>query len=261
MIRERGLTFSQLEPGSFDMPYGFKTGAGVIFGSSGGVSEAVLRYAAEKLSKGKGIQTGFVEVSSGGVRTLNVRMGDKDLRLAVVSGLGSARKLIDKIRKGEEYYDLVEVMACCGGCVNGGGQPITEEKMAVESRSRELFDNDKMLQFHSAHENPYVRELYEDGLTPEKAHHLLHTEYSNRKSNQADEVSLSEGVGEKNLTVQNAVRKDPFWWLTGKRLNIALSNWQWRKSKKPSTEGRRNPCTLISIEKTKKIDKRTLSIR
>jgi len=199
MIRERGLTFSQLEPGSFDMPYGFKTGAGVIFGSSGGVSEAVLRYAAEKLSKGKGIQTGFVEVSSGGVRTLNVRMGDKDLRLAVVSGLGSARKLIDKIRKGEEYYDLVEVMACCGGCVNGGGQPITEEKMAVESRSRELFDNDKMLQFHSAHENPYVRELYEDGLTPEKAHHLLHTEYSNRKRIQADEVSLSEGVGEKNL--------------------------------------------------------------
>ncbi len=199
MIRERGLTFSQLEPGSFDMPYGFKTGAGVIFGSSGGVSEAVLRYAADKLSKGKGIQTGFVEISSGGVRTLNVRMGEKDLRLAVVSGLGSARNLIDKIRKGEEYYDLVEVMACCGGCVNGGGQPITDEKMAVESRSRELFDNDKMLQFHSAHENPYIRELYEDGLTPEKAHHLLHTEYNNRKRIHAEEVSLSEGVGEKNL--------------------------------------------------------------
>lgn len=199
MIRERGLTFSQLEPGSFDMPYGFKTGAGVIFGSSGGVSEAVLRYAAEKLSNGKGIQTGFVEISSGGVRTLNVRMGDKDLRLAVVSGLGSARTLIDKIRKGEEYYDLVEVMACCGGCVNGGGQPITDEKMAVESRSRELFDNDKMLQFHSAHENPYVRELYEDGMTPEIAHHLLHTEYNNRKRIHAEEVSLSEGVGEKSL--------------------------------------------------------------
>ncbi|MDI9494367.1 MAG: [FeFe] hydrogenase, group A [Bacillota bacterium] len=199
MIRERGLTFSQLEPGSFDMPYGFKTGAGVIFGSSGGVSEAVLRYAAEKLSKGKGIQTGFVEISSGGVKTLNIRFGDKDLRLAVVSGLGSARKLIDKIRKGEEHYDLIEVMACCGGCVNGGGQPITEEKMAVESRARELFDNDKMLQFHSAHENPYVRELYDDGLTREKAHELLHTEYNNRKRIHAEEVALTEVGGDKSL--------------------------------------------------------------
>ncbi len=126
-------------------------------------------------------------------------MGDKDLRLAVVSGLASARSLIDKIRKGEENYDLVEVMACCGGCVNGGGQPVTEERMAVESRARELYDNDKMLQFHSAHENPYVRELYDDGMTPEKAHHLLHTEYSNRKRINAEEVSLSETEGEKSL--------------------------------------------------------------
>lgn len=201
MIRERGLTFNNLEPGSFDMPYGFKTGAGVIFGNSGGVSEAVLRYAADALSKGKGMQTGFTEISTGGVKTLSVRLGDKDLKLAVVSGLASARALIDKIRKGEEYYDLVEVMACCGGCVNGGGQPVTEEKAAVEGRARELLDNDKMLQFHSAHENPYIKELYETRLTHEKAHELLHTEYSNRKRIHSEDVSLSETEGEKNLNL------------------------------------------------------------
>jgi len=181
------------------MPYGFKTGAGVIFGSSGGVSEAVLRYAAEKLSKGKGIQTGFTEISTGGVKTLSVQMGDKDLRLAIVSGLASARALIDKIRIGEDRYDLIEVMACCGGCVNGGGQPITEEKTAVEGRARELFDNDKMLQFHSAQDNPYIKELYDDKLTPEQAHHLLHTEYSNRKRINSEDVSLTETAGDKNL--------------------------------------------------------------
>ncbi len=201
MIRERGLTFSNLEPGSFDMPYGFKTGAGVIFGNSGGVSEAVLRYAAEKLSKGKGMKTGFTEISTGGVKTLNVSIADKKLRLAVVSGLASARALIDKIRTGEEYYDLVEVMACCGGCVNGGGQPITEEKAAVESRARELFDNDKMLQFHSSHENPYIKELYETRMSAEKAHKLLHTEYSNRKRIQSEDVFLTESSGEKKLNL------------------------------------------------------------
>lgn len=201
MIRERGLTFNNLEPGSFDMPYGFKTGAGVIFGNSGGVSEAVLRYAADALSKGKGMQTGFTEISTGGVKTLSVRLGDKDLKLAVVSGLASARTLIDKIRRGEEYYDLVEVMACCGGCVNGGGQPVTEEKAAVEGRARELLDNDKMLQFHSAHENPYIKEMYETRLTSEKAHELLHTEYSNRKRINSEDVSLSETEGEKDLNL------------------------------------------------------------
>ncbi|HZK01237.1 MAG TPA: [FeFe] hydrogenase, group A [Anaerovoracaceae bacterium] len=199
MIRERGLTFSNLEPGSFDMPYGFKTGAGVIFGNSGGVSEAVLRYAADTLSKGKGMKMGFTEISTGGAKTLNVTIGDKSLRLAIVSGLASARELIDKVRTGEEYYDLIEVMACCGGCVNGGGQPITEEKAAVESRARELFDNDKMLQFHSSHENPYIKELYEVRLTPEKAHELLHTKYSNRKRIQSDDVALTETDGDKSL--------------------------------------------------------------
>lgn len=201
MIKERGITFDRLEPGSFDMPFGFKTGAGVIFGNSGGVSEAVLRYAANKLAKGNGIKTGFTQLREGGVQSFEVTIAGNKLRLAVVSGLGSARALIDKIRSGEETYDLVEVMACCGGCVNGGGQPVSEERAAVESRTKELYDNDKMLQFHSAEENPYIRELYDDDLAGHKAHDLLHTTYQNRKRIQGEDIVLSKGGGDKKLSL------------------------------------------------------------
>jgi NADH-quinone oxidoreductase subunit G len=199
MIRERGIEFERLEPGSFDMPFGFKTGAGVIFGSSGGVSEAVLRYAAHKISRGSNINTGFVQVRGGGTQTLEVKVGDKTLRLAIVSGLRSARELVDKIRSGEEHFDLIEVMACCGGCVNGGGQPVSTERASVESRAKSLFDNDKMLQFHSSQENPYIKELYDTELTKEKAHELLHTEYQNRKRIQIEDILISKSVGEKKI--------------------------------------------------------------
>lgn len=201
MIKERGLSFDRLEPGSFDMPFGFKTGAGVIFGTTGGVSEAVLRYAADKLSKGTGIRTGFTRMKEGGVQAFEVELAGRTLRLAVVSGLGSARKLIDRIRTGEETYDLVEVMACCGGCVNGGGQPVSEERTAVESRSKELYDNDKMLQFHSAEENPYIREMYDDELAGHRAHDLLHTAYQNRKRIQGEDIVLNRSDLAKRLQI------------------------------------------------------------
>ncbi|NLN46895.1 MAG: ferredoxin, partial [Clostridiaceae bacterium] len=194
MIQESGLRFDQLEPESFDMPFGFKTGGGVIFGNSGGVSEAVLRYASEKLAGKKLDGFEFHQVrGTEGLREAEVTVGDTTLRLAVVSGLGNARKLVDSIRSGESHYDLVEVMACPGGCVNGGGQPITERKSAVAKRTKGLYDNDRMLPLHKAQENPYIREVYDRHLEKpgsHRAHELLHTVYQNRRRIDSEEVVI-----------------------------------------------------------------------
>lgn len=202
MIREQGISFAHLDPGSFDMPFGFKTGAGVIFGTSGGVSEAVLRYAASALGV-----NGPVDVSrlrgQDGVKITEVTLGDITLRLAVVSGLANARKLLDLVRKGEEHFDLIEVMACCGGCINGGGQPINEEANVRPDRSKGLYDNDKMMQFHSSEENPYLNKLYDEDLSVELAHKLLHTTYSNRRRIDHEELSLiSSDPGQKLLEIR-----------------------------------------------------------
>lgn len=201
MVKERGIEFSKLEPGSFDMPFGFKTGAGVIFGSSGGVSEAVLRYAAAKLGGGMNPEFSQLRADSG-LKIVEVSLGDVKLRLAVVSGLGSARALIDKIRKGEEHFDLVEVMACCGGCVNGGGQPATDERSALKSRSKGLYDTDKMLQLHCSDENPYLQRIINEDLNHENAHELLHTSYNNRKRISGEDFVLSDSDGEKKIKLK-----------------------------------------------------------
>ena len=179
MIEERGIDYRSIAPAEFDMPFGFKTGAAVIFGTTGGVSEAVLRYAAYALNGGVIPEVKELREADG-IRTVEVPLGDIKLRLAVVSGLANTKALIEKIRSGEEQYDLIEVMACCGGCVNGGGQPITEEKGAVAARAKGLYADDESLQFKSAEENPYLKEMYENGLTHELAHELLHTTYTDR---------------------------------------------------------------------------------
>jgi NADH-quinone oxidoreductase subunit G len=190
MMKERGIEFDRLEPGSFDMPFGFKSGAAVIFGTSGGVSEAVLRYASHVTGGGV-----FKEYSSlradEGIKITEIEAGGTKLHLAVVSGLGNARKLIDRIRRGEESFDLVEVMACCGGCINGGGQPVSEDHHTVQLRAKGLYDNDKMLQIHSSQENPYIQKLYKEDLTGHMAHTLLHTDYKNRKRISGEEIVLS----------------------------------------------------------------------
>jgi NADH-quinone oxidoreductase subunit G len=190
MIKERGIEFEKLEPGSFDMPFGFKSGAAVIFGTSGGVSEAVLRYAS--YSTGSGTFKEYTSLRADeGIKITEIEVGGTRLRLAVVSGLGNARKLIDKIRSGEETFDLIEVMACCGGCINGGGQPVSEDHHTVQQRAKGLYDNDTMLQIHSSQENPYVQKLYKEDLNAHMAHTLLHTEYKNRKRISGEEIVLS----------------------------------------------------------------------
>lgn len=201
MIEERGLQFRSIEPESFDLPFGFKTGAGVIFGNSGGVSEAVLRYAGEKLGITGARTAEFMAVrGEEGVREVTVKAGDKTLRLAIVSGLANAKRLIEKAKKGEAAYDLIEVMACPGGCIGGAGQPVSRDPDVRAKRTKGLYDNDGMLQLHKSQENPYIAEIYKTRLGKpgsHKAHELLHTHYKNRKRIKNEGISLGKPGAEK----------------------------------------------------------------
>jgi NADH-quinone oxidoreductase subunit G len=185
MIHETGINFRKLTPESFDLPMGFKTGAGVIFGNTGGVSEAVLRFAYEKITGEKLLQNDFKMVrGQDGIRTAKLDLGPVSLKLGVVHSLSNARQLCDQIVAGTSDYDLIEVMACPGGCIAGGGQPVNFEPDFREKRANALYNVDKQLQLHKAQENPYVKELYQLTLGEvggPKAHDLLHTHYHGRK--------------------------------------------------------------------------------
>jgi len=205
MIKEMGLNFGQLEQASFDMPYGFKTGGGVIFGNSGGVTEAVIRYAGEELS-GKKTDEYEVKAVRGeeGIREANVTIGDITLNFAIVSGLGNAKKVMEDVKAGVVDYDFVEVMACPGGCINGGGQPVSLDKDAMKKRTAGLYDTDKMLQLHKPQDNPFIAEVYEKLLKAPNshvAHELLHTTYQNRRRINADDVTLGDNHAEDALKV------------------------------------------------------------
>jgi NADH-quinone oxidoreductase subunit G len=184
MVEEAGLRYTKLRPESYDMPMGFKTGAGVIFGNSGGVSEAVLRYAAEKVSGEKLRSPDFHAVrGEDGMRLATIEVDGVTLKLAVVHGLKNARTLADKVRKGKTNLDLIEVMSCPGGCIGGAGQPVTRNPEARRQRTRGLYDVDKNLDLHKSQENHFVTECYQRHLGEvggKKAHHLLHTCYTAR---------------------------------------------------------------------------------
>ena len=205
MIEEAGLRFRDLGPESFNLPFGFKTGAGVIFGNSGGVSEAVLRYVTEKLTGEKRENYEFASVrGDNGIREVKISLGGKEVSLAVVSGLGNARDLIERIKSGESHYDLVEVMACPGGCVGGAGQPVFTDAAVRRKRTKGIYENDKMLELHKSQDNPYVAELYTTYLGDvggHKAHELLHTTYKSRKRIADAGMALSSSDGNHSVEV------------------------------------------------------------
>jgi NADH-quinone oxidoreductase subunit G len=185
MIHETGLQFNKLKPESFDMPLGFKTGAGVIFGNTGGVSEAVLRFAYEKLTGQTLFETDIRQARGlEGIRTVEMKLGETTIKLGIAHTLGNARKLCDAIIQGKADYDLVEMMACPGGCIAGGGQPVSFDPEFRQKRMQGLYNADKQLDLHKSQDNPYVKELYQAILGEiggHRAHHLLHTYYHGRK--------------------------------------------------------------------------------
>jgi NADH-quinone oxidoreductase subunit G len=203
MIKESGLHLAALETESFDMPLGFKTGAGVIFGVTGGVSEAVLRYAVEKIS-GKSLDSvDFLEVRGNeGIREAAFTIEGVTVKIALVHGLTNAHIVAQNIKDGTAHYDLIEVMACPGGCIGGAGQPVSFKTDVKGVRTMGLYEADKTLQLHKSQDNLYVNQLYTSILKDRHAvHELLHTEYKNRKRISEMGFTLSDGLGDKKLRV------------------------------------------------------------
>jgi len=188
MIKSDGIDFNKLEDEEFDNPFGTATGAGVIFGATGGVLEAALRTASHWLDE-KFEVVNFEEVRGPkGVRRATYKIAGMDVKVAAASGLANARELLDAVKNGEEELHMIEIMACPGGCINGGGQPNQSDTVRnsvdlVAARSKAIYEADEGLPLRKSHENPDVKKLYDDFLGvpgSDKAHHLLHTSYKKR---------------------------------------------------------------------------------
>ena len=186
MLRADQLDPTHLPEEPLDSPMGVSTGAGVIFGATGGVMEAALRTAAYLLTGENPAPDAFADVRTGpGLREATYEVAGIPVRCAVVSGLGNARALMEQLKAGKVHYDFVEVMACPGGCVGGGGQPIScEDKELYGERGQRLYALDKNAPMRFSHENPQVQALYQEYLgapLSEKAEELLHTDHEGWK--------------------------------------------------------------------------------
>ena len=190
MIKEAGIDFVKLQGDTFDNPFGEGTGAAVIFGTTGGVAEAALRTVFE-LVAGKELETieykqvrGLESIKEAVIALPN----GKVIRTAVVHGLGHARKLMELIRSGEKKYEFIEVMACSGGCITGGGQPIVDARTRNEinvklERAKAIYAEDQALPIRKSHKNPNIIKIYAEYLehpNSHKSHQLLHTHYIRR---------------------------------------------------------------------------------
>ncbi len=182
MIKEAGIDFRNLEDGTYDNPMGEYTGAATIFGATGGVMEAALRTAYELIT-GKTLENlDFIAVRGlEGLKEATIAVeGIGYVRVAVAHGLGNARNLLERIKNGEANYHFIEIMACPGGCIGGGGQPIPVNYEIRTLRAQALYNEDKSLKYRKSHDNPSIKKIYEEFLIEplgEKSHHLLHTKY------------------------------------------------------------------------------------
>lgn len=214
MLRQCGLRLDTLEPESFDMPLGFKTGAGVLFGVSGGVTEAVLRYAVEKVQGMPLERMDFTEVrGEAGLREAVVHVDGTELRLAIVNGLANVKPVIESIRNGTCSYHLVEVMACPGGCIAGAGQPHAPNATVRRQRAKALYRNDKELELHKAQDNPELVRCYHNHFGEvggHAAHDALHTEYQHRRRLHELNLDIIEGQEGEKITIQVCVGTNCF---------------------------------------------------
>ncbi len=186
-IRQANIDFANLPDSDFDRPLGESTGAGVIFGNTGGVIEAAVRtayvlYTGKKLERLEFNELRGME----GVRQATIDFDGFPLSIGIAHGLGNARKLLDEVRAGRSKFHAIEVMACPGGCIGGGGQPLHHgDSSVLKARAMAIYEEDRNKPIRLSHENPYIAELYTEFLgepNSEKAHHLLHTHYFDRKA-------------------------------------------------------------------------------
>lgn len=185
LIKMRGLDLNRMEPQTADLPFGERSSAGKLFGASGGVMEAALRSAYFLLT-GEELEELKIQAVRGmkGVKEAEVNVNGTVVKVAVASGLGNARKILDEVKAGTRELHFLEVMTCPGGCINGGGQPLKADPEAVKARMQALYNIDRDETLRLSHQNPAVQELYKDFLgepNSEKSHHLLHTHYAKRE--------------------------------------------------------------------------------
>jgi NADP-reducing hydrogenase subunit HndD len=186
-IRQANIDFVNLPDSDFDRPLGESTGAGVIFGNTGGVIEAAVRtayvlYTGKKLERLEFNELRGME----GVRQATIDFDGFPLSIGIAHGLGNARKLLDEVKAGRSKFHAIEVMACPGGCIGGGGQPLHHgDSSVLKARAMAIYEEDRNKPIRLSHENQYILELYKEFLgepNSEKAHHLLHTHYFDRKA-------------------------------------------------------------------------------
>ncbi|HHW01625.1 MAG TPA: 2Fe-2S iron-sulfur cluster binding domain-containing protein [Thermoanaerobacterales bacterium] len=189
MLKEAGIDVSKLPDEEFDDPLGISTGAGAIFGATGGVMEAALRTVYEVVTGKELTNIEFTQVRGvEGIKEATIDVGGTKVNVAVAHGLSNARKVLDRVKSGEANYHFIEIMCCPGGCVGGGGQPIlsSEERWDTdyrEVRGNAIYEVDRSMKLRKSHENPAVQTLYKEFLgkpLSEKSHHLLHTHYTKR---------------------------------------------------------------------------------
>ena len=189
LIERAGIDFKNLPDEKFDSDLGISTGAGTIFGTTGGVMEAALRTAADTLT-GKSLDNIEYKEVRGfeGIKEATYDIAGLEVNVAVVSGLSNAKLILDKIRNGESNYHFIEIMCCPGGCINGGGQPIQPASVRnftdlKSIRAKALYDQDEKMDFRKSHDSPTIKKLYDEFLEnpgSDKAHRILHTTYSKR---------------------------------------------------------------------------------
>ena len=176
MLQEAGIDLAQVQPEALDMPFGLSSGAGAIFGVTGGVTEAVLRRLINSNHAEDLEEISFSGIRGvAGIKEATVKLGEREVKIAVVNGLHSAGELLDKIKAGEAYYDFVEVMACKRGCIAGGGQPVPIGPRTKKARLEGIYKIDSMAQIKLSNENPIVSAVY-GGILKGKEHKLLHNE-------------------------------------------------------------------------------------
>ncbi|BDX36783.1 NADH:ubiquinone oxidoreductase [Tenuifilaceae bacterium CYCD] len=182
LIKQFNINFVDLADEDFDRPLGESTGAAVIFGATGGVIEAAVRTAYE-VQTGKTLpKVDFTELRGmEGIRSATIDFNGLPINIGIAHGLGNARKLLDDVRAGKANYHAIEIMACPGGCIGGGGQPLHHgDSSIIKARMAAIYNEDASKTIRKSHENPYIKQLYEEFLgkpMSEKAHHLLHTHY------------------------------------------------------------------------------------
>ena len=188
MIRQMGIDFKTIEDTPFDNPFGITTGAAAIFGATGGVMEAALRTVSEVVNKETLDNIDFTSVRGlEGIKEATVSLGGKDVKVAVVHTLANARIIAEQIKNGNSPYTFIEVMACPGGCIGGGGTPYGTNTSIRQKRIDAIYQVDKEMAIRKSHENPAIIQIYNEYLEKplgEKSHHLLHTHYQPRQKKQ-----------------------------------------------------------------------------